>query len=49
MWADRDRGLIIIFLTNRVHPSDIDITIRESRSFISDAIVKEFDRVSFDK
>jgi CubicO group peptidase (beta-lactamase class C family) len=40
MWADRDRGLIIVFLTNRVHPSDIDITIRQARSLISDAVIR---------
>jgi CubicO group peptidase (beta-lactamase class C family) len=40
MWADRDRGLIVIFLTNRVYPSDIDITIRKVRTLLSDAIIK---------
>jgi CubicO group peptidase (beta-lactamase class C family) len=40
MWGDRDRDLIIVFLTNRVHPSDIDITVRKVRSLISDAIVR---------
>lgn len=39
MWADRDRELIIVFLTNRIYPSDIDITIRKVRSLLSDAIV----------
>lgn len=39
MWADRDRELIVVFLTNRVHPSDVDITIRKVRSLVSDAIV----------
>jgi len=40
MWADRDRKLILVFLTNRVHPSSENILIRESRSEISDAVIR---------
>ena len=31
MWADRDKDLIIVFLTNRVHPSSINKGILSAR------------------
>jgi CubicO group peptidase (beta-lactamase class C family) len=40
IWADRDKNLIIVLLTNRVYPTDKSLKIIEARSKISDAIVR---------
>jgi CubicO group peptidase (beta-lactamase class C family) len=42
VWADRDRGLVAVLLTNRVHPTRRNIKIRAFRPAIHDLIVKEF-------
>jgi CubicO group peptidase (beta-lactamase class C family) len=39
MWADRDKNLIIIFLTNRVHPTSLSEQILQARMDVSDTIV----------
>lgn len=41
MWADRDKNLIVVLLTNRVHPTAFDSskTVR-ARSDVCDATVK---------
>ena len=41
-WIDPDRGLIVILLTNRVHPSRENIKIRTFRPRIHDMIASEF-------
>lgn len=41
MWADRDKNLIIVLLTNRVHPTATDSSQTVvARSDVSDAVVK---------
>jgi len=41
MWADRDKNLIIVLLTNRVHPTAADSSQTVvARSDVSDAVVK---------
>jgi CubicO group peptidase (beta-lactamase class C family) len=40
MWADREKNLIVIILTNRVHPSSLNLLISEARASIVDAIVQ---------
>ena len=42
MWADRYEGLIVIILTNRVHPTSLSAQIAEARSNIVDAIVNVY-------
>lgn len=42
MWADRDKNLIVVFLTNRVHPSSLNTMIIEARAMIVDEIVKAY-------
>jgi len=39
-WIDLDRSIIIILLTNRVHPSRNNIKIRKFRPFIHDIIMQ---------
>jgi CubicO group peptidase (beta-lactamase class C family) len=39
MWADRDKNIIVILLTNRVHPTAINTLIVEARARITDQIV----------
>jgi CubicO group peptidase (beta-lactamase class C family) len=41
LWIDRDRGLIIILLSNRVHPARRNEKIRRFRPKIHDLIVEE--------
>jgi hypothetical protein len=42
MWADRDKGLIVVILTNRVHPTALSGQMPEARSNIVDAVVNVF-------
>lgn len=42
MWADRDKNLVVVFLTNRVHPSALNTLISEARAMIVDEIVKAY-------
>jgi CubicO group peptidase (beta-lactamase class C family) len=39
MWLDPDRNLFIILLTNRVHPTRENDTIRQVRRHVADAVV----------
>jgi CubicO group peptidase (beta-lactamase class C family) len=39
IWADKDKDLLIVLLTNRVHPTALQNTHIKARSDISDAIV----------
>ena len=41
IWADRDRELIVILLTNRVHPTTRNIRIKAFRPVIHDLIMRE--------
>jgi CubicO group peptidase (beta-lactamase class C family) len=40
MWMDPERGLFVILLTNRVHPTRENNLIREARPAIADAVVR---------
>lgn len=41
MWADRDKGIIVVLLTNRVHPTAFDSSKTvKARSDVCDATVK---------
>ena len=40
IWADRDKNLIVILLTQRVYPTSLINLHVEARSKITDAIVK---------
>lgn len=40
-WVDRERDLIVIFLTNRVCPSRNNIRIRDIRPLVHDALMEE--------
>lgn len=44
IWADRDKKLIITFLTNRVFPTDNSLGIIEARAMIADEIVKAWQK-----
>jgi CubicO group peptidase (beta-lactamase class C family) len=41
IWCDRDRELIVVLLTNRIHPSARNNRIRAFRPVIHDVIVRE--------
>jgi serine-type D-Ala-D-Ala carboxypeptidase len=41
IWADRDQELIVILLTNRIHPTTRNIRIRAFRPVIHDLIMQE--------
>ena len=43
LWIDPDRELIVVLLTNRVHPSRENIAIRRLRPAIHDAVVLAID------
>lgn len=43
VWCDRERGLIIILLTNRVYPTRNNNLIREIRPEVHNAAVRAFD------
>jgi beta-N-acetylhexosaminidase len=36
MWADRDKGLVVVLLTNRVHPTSLNGNIGYARAAIVD-------------
>lgn len=42
MWADRDKNLIVVILTNRVHPTSLNVDISNARAAIVDEIVKAY-------
>ena len=44
MWMDPERGLYVVLLTNRVHPTRENNQIREVRSRVADAVVRALDR-----
>lgn len=44
-WIDPERNIVIILLTNRVHPTRNDIKIREFRPFFHDYLVQEIQRI----
>jgi CubicO group peptidase (beta-lactamase class C family) len=45
LWIDPDRGLYVVLLTNRVHPTPGDpALIHQVRRAVHDAVVAEFDR-----
>ncbi len=39
-WIDPDKGLVVVLLTNRVHPSRDNVMIRELRPFFHDRVVE---------
>jgi CubicO group peptidase (beta-lactamase class C family) len=39
MWIDPERKLFVILLTNRVHPTRENDTIRQVRRDVADAVV----------
>lgn len=41
IWADRDRDLVVVLLTNRVHPTSRNVRIRAFRPMIHDLIIEE--------
>jgi CubicO group peptidase (beta-lactamase class C family) len=43
IWIDPDRGLAVILLTNRVHPTRDNDLIREARPAVADAVVRAID------
>ncbi|MEE8415220.1 MAG: serine hydrolase, partial [Desulfobacterales bacterium] len=43
-WIDLDRSIIVILLTNRIHPWRENIKIKSFRPRLHDAIIKELDR-----
>ena len=44
MWMDPERELYVILLTNRVHPTRENNTIRDTRAQVADAVVRALDR-----
>ncbi len=40
MWMDPDRGLFVVLLTNRVHPTRENNAIRDVRRAVADAVVR---------
>ena len=44
MWMDPGRGLYVILLTNRVHPTRENNKIRDTRAQVADAVVRALDR-----
>jgi beta-N-acetylhexosaminidase len=44
VWADRDRELFVILLTNRVYPDGSNIRILEFRPQLHDAVIKAIDK-----
>ncbi len=44
MWMDPERGLYVILLTNRVHPTRENNAIRAVRSQLADAVARAVDR-----
>lgn len=48
-WMDLDRSVIVILLTNRVHPSRDNIKIRAFRPKLHDAVMKKILQIQFQK
>lgn len=44
LWIDPDRGVYVVLLTNRVHPSRTNEAIREVRPALHDAVMEAIDR-----
>jgi CubicO group peptidase (beta-lactamase class C family) len=44
MWMDPERGLYVILLTNRVHPTRENNKIRDTRALLADAVVRALDQ-----
>ena len=44
MWMDPARGLYVILLTNRVHPTRENNRIRDTRAQVADAVVRALDQ-----
>jgi CubicO group peptidase (beta-lactamase class C family) len=44
MWMDPERGLYVILLTNRVHPTRENNMIRDTRAQVADAVVRALDQ-----
>jgi CubicO group peptidase (beta-lactamase class C family) len=44
MWMDPQRGLYVILLTNRVHPTRENNKIRDTRAQVADAVVRALDQ-----
>ena len=44
MWMDLERGLYLILLTNRVHPTRDNDAIRAVRAEVADAVVRALER-----
>jgi CubicO group peptidase (beta-lactamase class C family) len=44
LWIDPDRGVYVVLLTNRVHPTRANEQIRQVRPALHDAIVEALDR-----
>jgi CubicO group peptidase (beta-lactamase class C family) len=40
LWIDPDRGIYVVFLTNRVHPSRSNEAIRQVRPAVHDAVIE---------
>jgi CubicO group peptidase (beta-lactamase class C family) len=43
LWIDPDRGVYVVFLTNRVHPTRDNDAIRQVRPALHDAIMVALD------
>jgi len=43
IWMDLDRDLIVVFFTNRIHPSRKNVKIKDLRPSLHDAVVAWFD------
>jgi len=44
LWIDPDRGVYVVLLTNRVHPSRANEAIKEVRPAVHDAVMQSLDR-----
>ena len=49
VWVDLDKDIIVIFLTNRVHPTRNNEKIREFRPKIHDLVMEEMGMVGAQK
>jgi CubicO group peptidase (beta-lactamase class C family) len=45
IWIDPERDLVLVLLTNRVHPDRSNDSIREVRAALADAVAEEADRI----
>ncbi len=44
LWIDPDRGIYVVLLTNRVHPTRANDAIKRVRPAVHDAVMKDIDR-----